>query len=297
MRIYIDNVDFNSKSGPNGFGKKLAVSLSHSGHTIVDSYENPDVQLSFIQTLQKVAPIVQRLDGIYFNSAADWASQNKLIKETYDMADAVIAQSFFDKKLIEKFFGQREINVIHNGTDLTYIDSIGALQSSTMSGFEKVWSCASSWRPHKRLKENIRYFQEHAGKNDCLIIAGENASVSVSDKRIFYAGDLNYQTLISLFKTSDYFLHLAWLDHCPNVVVDAKAAGCKLICSSAGGTAELATENDIVILENDWNFEPCKLYEPPAMDFSNVAKGNYKQNYDISFCTKQYVDVLSKIKK
>ena len=52
------------------------------------------------------------------------------------------------------------------------------------------------------------------------------------------------------------FIHLAWLDHCPNVVVDARAAACQIICSSAGGTKEIAGPSAIVIEEDEWDFEP-----------------------------------------
>ena len=39
-------------------------------------------------------------------------------------------------------------------------------------------------------------------------------------------------TLLSLYKRSKYFIHLAWLDHCPNVVVDARASGLIVIGST-----------------------------------------------------------------
>ena len=45
-----------------------------------------------------------------------------------------------------------------------------------------------------------------------------------------------YCKIYKMYKASTHFVHLAWLDHCPNVVVDARASGCKIVCSSAGGT-------------------------------------------------------------
>ena len=67
MKIFLDSVDFNSRSGPNSFGLKLANQLTKDGHR-VNLDESPDIQLSFILASQNKAPIVQRLDGIYFNS-------------------------------------------------------------------------------------------------------------------------------------------------------------------------------------------------------------------------------------
>ena len=70
-----------------------------------------------------------------------------------------------------------------------------------------------------------------------------------------------------------YFLHLAWLDHCPNVVVDAQAAGCNVICSSSGGTSEIVY-NGKIINEPIWDFSPIRLYYPPDIkpNFENFTE-------------------------
>lgn len=294
MRILFDNVDFSSTSGPNSFGLKLARGLSNLGHIIVDLDENPDVQLSFIQALyHSTVPLVQRLDGIWFNSAQRWQEQNASILETYRNAFAVIVQSDFDAKLVTKFFGPHEkMSVVRNGTDVQTIQNVDPMSVPSLRDVDKVWSCASSWRPHKRLAENIRYFLEHAGKNDCLVIAGENPDVIVADRRIFWTGKLDYQTLLSLYRASDYFIHLAWLDHCPNVVVDARAAGAHVICSSSGGTSEVAGLNSTIIDEDEWDFEPCELYKPPNLDFSRVKKGTKDVSIEISDVAKLYENVI-----
>lgn len=297
MRILFDNVVFSSTSGPNSFALKLAKALSKKGHVIVENYEQPDVQLAFIQETAKFAPVVQRLDGIWFNTQSDWKALNAPIVTTFDSAKSVIVQSFFDKMLVEKFFGTRsDVHVIHNGTDKEFIDDVSAFSAPSLKNVEKVWSCAATWRPHKRLPENVRYFLEHAGSNDVLIIAGENPTHVVADNRIFYTGKLDYQSLVSLYKTSDYFLHLAWLDHCPNVVVDARAAGCKIICSSSGGTHEVAGLDAIVIEEDDWDFKPCDLYDPPPMDFSRKVKNKCDSNIDIRHVADEYERVLMSVK-
>ena len=69
MKIFFDNVDFRSSSGPNSFGSKLARAFIQMGHQVVD--KEPDVQLSFISISRKLAPTILRLDGIYFCDR-DW---------------------------------------------------------------------------------------------------------------------------------------------------------------------------------------------------------------------------------
>ena len=105
MKIFFDNVDFSSTTGPNSFASKLKNSLEVGGHNITN--EKPDIQLSFITASQKIGPIVQRLDGIYFNSEQDWKALNYPIHETYKIASGVIFQSEFNKALTEKYFGKK----------------------------------------------------------------------------------------------------------------------------------------------------------------------------------------------
>ena len=293
MKIFFDNVDFTSPSGPNSFASKLASHFSSLGHRI--THENPAVQLSFIQATTKIAPMIQRLDGIYFNSEQDWKSLNSPIKQTFDLADGVVFQSNFNKALTEKYFGKKENSVvIHNGTKLSHIDKIQPLSHPEIDKFENVWSCASSWRPHKRLSENVRYFLEKSGPNDCLIVAGNNPDTSLDMPRIFYAGVLEWEQLISLYKRSKYFLHLALMDHCPNVVVDARAAGCKIICSSSGGTKEIAGDNSVIIQDMEWDYLPFKLYEPPKLDFSVTQKYKSAASCDINDTAQQYLSFFER---
>lgn len=298
MKIFFENVDLNSRSGPNSFGKKLANCLEQRECEIMTGIPEsiPDVQLSFIASGYRLAPTIQRLDGIYFNTDQNFNELNIPIESTYKSAESVIFQSNFNRDLTFHYFGRKENHhVVSNGTDLELISKIGEMQSDVLDTFDNVWTCASSWRPHKRLSENIRYFLEKAGENDCLIIAGNNPDVRISNPRVFYAGDLDWQTLISLYKRSKYFLHLAFLDHCPNVVVDARAAGCKIICSSTGGTSEISGEDSIVIDEDEWDFTPLKLYHPPKMDFSKIVEKGIESNLDINIASEEYFKILKSV--
>jgi len=292
MKIQFENVDFSSRSGPNGFGLKLARQLSVDGHTLTN--DNPDVRLSFIQSINDFNPMVLRLDGIWFNVEQDWNALNRPIKESYNLASAVVVQSQFDKDLVESFFGKREnVHVIHNGTNPQMIESIPAANIGKPR--ENVWMCASSWRPHKRLQENIRLFKNFAKKDDVLLVAGQNAKINDNDPRITTVGDLSWEQLISCMKASGNFIHLAWLDHCPNVVVDARAAGCHVWCSSEGGTKEIAGPYSTVIMEKAWDFSPTRLYHPPQMTFDCSNNKNYKSSAHIRDVAKKYTKVLEGI--
>lgn len=296
MKILLDNVDINSSSGPNSFGRLLSEELKRVGHHISSRLIDPDVQLSFIVASQKKAKLALRLDGIYFNSRQDWESMNSSIKNSFNLADVVIYQSNFNKTLTEKFFGYAKNSfVINNGTCLETIRSINPLAQQELDEYSEVWSCASSWRPHKRLKENIGYFLEKAPIDSCLIVAGENPDHVIKHPRIFYVGQLSWRDCISLYKRSTTFLHLAFLDHCPNVVIDAVASGCKLIVASSGGTSEIAGLNALVIKDLDWDMSPLDLYSPPALDYSKEKQNCVISNINIIDVGTRYINALGSI--
>ena len=292
MKVRLENVNFNSNSGPNSFGKKLQKYLHLTGHEVCAT--NYDSILCFIETSREFPSkkLFQRLDGIYFNTDFDYTSQNKNILKTYNRADGVIFQLNFNKELTERYFGaHKNSTIIHNGADIELIKNVKPIKNNILNKYDNVWCCAASWRPHKRLKDNIRYFLEHKGQNDCLVVAG-NPDYHIKDPNIFYVGELDYNTLISLYKRSKFFIHLAWLDHCPNVVVDARASGCQIICSSAGGTREIAGLAAVVVMEDEWDYKPTRLYNPPEINFKKKIKNIYNSCYDMSDVAKKYTEFI-----
>ena len=70
------------------------------------------------------------------------------------------------------------------------------------------------------------------------------------------------------------FIHLAWLDHCPNTVVEALCCGLPVLCTHNGGTKEIVRDNGIIIkCEEDYDFKKIALYNPPECERETVAAG------------------------
>ena len=293
MKIFLENVNLHSNGGPNSFAKKLIPNVISSGHSFGDISES-DVSLCFIESpRKKTLPRIQRLDGIYYNIRFNFEEQNKNIKTTYDESDSVIFQSEYGRELVENFFGvHKKSAVIHNGTDLESIFKSKALPIDKTN--RKIWCCAASWRPHKRLSENIRYFLEHKGPNDLLLIAGD-VKEKFKDNSICYLGTISQERLYSLYKAADYFLHLAWLDCCPNVVVDARACGAQIICSDSGGTKEIAGLDAIIIKEKEWNFTPVDLYNPPKLNFTKTFDNSLNSVYDMKTVADLYIEQMKEL--
>jgi len=294
LKISIENVNLSSTSGPNSFAQKLVKYANKQEH-IIGSHPSPDAYLCFIESHRRsfTKPMFQRLDGIYFNNTQNYTQQNKNIKRTYKMADGVVFQSNFNKELTFKYFGPHDnYTIIHNGADTEQIAKIDPLP---FHRYENLWSCASSWRPHKRLHKNIHYFLANAGPDDGLMVAGDVPPRDrIRNDRVHYVGHLKQNQLYALYKKSKYFIHLAWLDHCPNVVIDARACGAQIICSSAGGTKEIAGEDAIVIAEPEWDMNPVDLYNPPNINFNKTFDKEYPicYNIDMNIVAQKYLDFI-----
>jgi glycosyltransferase involved in cell wall biosynthesis len=308
VNVLLDNVDLTSSSGPNSFAYQLVHQLVTCGIGVFDLRACiarrtkidvlPDIHLAFIEAnITGKMPLIQRLDGIYYNSDqqyGDWWTQNKLISETYERAAGVIFQSHFSRRLVETFFGSKhDTVVICNGVDIDTINTIDIDVTLNIPTSGDMWMSASTWRPHKRLSENVRYFLEHSSENDTMVVAGHvDRDLMVIHNRVLYIGECSRDRLLSLYKRAKYFVHLAYHDNCPNVVVDARAAGCHIICASCSGTPEIAGLGATVIVDDDWDPAPIRLYEPPMLDFTRNRINCIDSSINIVDVTRRYVDFM-----
>ena len=302
MKVHLDNVNLDSNSGPNSFGKRLAMGLLESGHDI-ELYDgrNADVSLVFIEPSGRplAKKVVQRLDGIWF-SPGEFEEKNVNIKSLYHKADAVIWQSEFDRGMTTKWWGQpKKGSVIRNGINAEPISkfTIPALEQIRQQ-YEMLFVCSANWHPQKRLSNNIKLYKHLRSfyRSAALIVMGSNPT-QVADPHIFYTGPQPHEVCLEVFSASNWMLHLAWLDHCPNTVVESLSQGTPVICSEQGGTKELVQEYGIVLKEkNQYNFELANYDNPPDIDVTQISKlpeklqlGN-SHNVSMEFCLSSYLD-------
>lgn len=308
MKIYFNNVDFSSSSGPNSFGFRLSEKLKQMDCEIVENnHKFCDVFLSFIEQTESSYPQsrkILRLDGIWFKPE-NFEENNRTIKNSYFAFDHIVFQSEFDKKMIEKHFGTRaDCSVIHNGIEIVQREPIVEMKHNN----EKIFVCSASWHPQKRLKENILLFNKirqqllKNGEDARLYVLGSNANFGNLNlkqlENVFYLNHQSHETCLRLYATADYFIHLAWLDHCPNVVIEALSQGCPVICTDSGGTHEIVKENGIIISETiDYNFELVDYDSPYSLDLSNFVLPNKRPIVDhrhlsIEEVAKKYIKVF-----
>lgn len=304
MKIYFDNVNFGSRTGPNTFAHRLANRLALSGHELAD-YDDYDVMLSIIeQTRQHLLgkKRVQRLDGIWFRPD-EFLAKNINIKATYLDTDAVIWQSEFDKQMTQKWWGAPKRGVvIHNGIDKIDVKVDSETLLEIRQKYDTVFVCSSNWHPQKRLRSNIETFLHllKTNPNSCLLVMGSNPNHQVSHQRIFYTHSLPPELYMQVYAIADWMIHLAWLDHCPNVVIEALSQGVPVICSEAGGTKEIVGTNGIILSEQkSYDFELTDYDNPPEIDATKIEElPEIKvdaSHLDLSLVTQQYVDLFTSL--
>lgn len=290
LRIQYQGVTPNQRRGPSVFANRLRQGFEKEGHevTYFDT-SRFDVSLAFIKTwfpMIKGKTYIQRLDGIYINSKPNFEgvtfeTGNKLIRETYEKVNGHIFQSFFNRDLVQHHFGTLDIPniVIPNGAPIreTSKDKMDALKK-----YDFVFASISNWtdRPNKRLKDNLLTFKELQGllpdKKLCMLAIGPGSEQYKNlgvPNIVFFDQETNEETLELVYKSTDMFFHLSYIDHCPNVVVEALAHGIPILCTNSGGTHELLNScpNSGVVIDEDWTVDVQDISTPPELDHAYIA--------------------------
>lgn len=284
MRVHFDNVNLQAGTGPNTFGNRLARRFFEMGHEVVLTADGADISLVFIERsgAPLAAKVVQRLDGIWFKPH-EFETKNVGIKELFSRADAVVFQSQFDMDMVNKWWGSKgprgELGTLHNcavignGIDVNPLKQISIPRLAEMRAqYDQIYVCSSNWHRQKRLDANVALFERLHKKhpNSCLIIMGAHPDFRATGPNIFYTGAVGSDVYNEVYAVANWMLHLAWADHCPNVVVEALAQGTPVVCSEVGGTKELVGGYGLVLKEDPYNFELADYDNPPSIDVAQV---------------------------
>ena len=231
-----------------------------------------------------------RLDGLYFdsmNTMGDSDSKNQRIFKAYRKANGIIFQSEF-ARLLFSHFAHEPTNayvVIPNGVPLCFCPEGERINY----GYEKTILCSARWRPHKRLECIIEGFLEYGAPDVGLLIIGDKIEKHVEHPNIKYLGRIPSKDLPKYLRGGNAFVHLSWLDNCPNAVIEALMCGLPVLCGHNGGTREIVRDNGIVMqFEEDFDFKKVDLYNPPRCDRRLIAEGierilNWDKKVDASY--------------
>jgi glycosyltransferase involved in cell wall biosynthesis len=305
MKIHFENVMFNSRSGPNSFANRLAAELTSNGHKVVTSYKLSDISCIFIQNNTEIPekhPQCQRLDGIWFKPE-QFETHNRQIKKKYLEVHNIIWQSSFDKNMTIHHWGPRPGRVIGNGISINEVSISDNEIQKLRQKYDKIFIASANWHPQKRLAENINAFEIIRATIDqscALVVMGSHPDKIVNDEDILYTGNIPHSLCLEMFAIADWMIHLAWLDHCPNTVIEALSQNCPIICTDSGGTSEIVKKNGIIIPESrPYNFELTDYNKPYSLNLESLRSIDWNKEVimenaylDISTVAKKYEEVF-----
>ena len=123
-----------------------------------------------------------------------------------------------------------------------------------------------------------------------LIVMGHAPDHILNRHDIFYTGNIKHELCLQIYSAADAMIHMAWLDHCPNVVVEAISQDCPVICTNSGGTSEILRSGGYVVKEiQKYNYELLDYDNPYDLNL-DCLKGLDISKIEVD---KSRIDLLS----
>ncbi len=207
-----------------------------------------------------------------------------------NLADFVIFQSEFQKSFFKKWGYKGKNNVvIHNGAPSIFKNdnfSIGEIHN-----------------PLKLISNsNHKEFKRHDIIARMSLLDGVdinhvgNWSNKIANHKVNIKGTLSHDEIVEIYKNSDYLLHPAIADPCPNSIIEALSFGLPIIYNNKKGSShELVRGNGIAINENNLK-ETIEIAKERFISLKNKL-ANDRDYYSIKRATSMYIDVFNKFKK
>jgi glycosyltransferase involved in cell wall biosynthesis len=230
------------------------------GVKIVDNVRDCNVHFVNVKTRgPRGKPIVQRLDGIYYDSDTPYNKRNKTISATHKVAGGVIYQSEYCKDAGEYYLRKRRgpYKVVYNGIDREWAGKRKLTKHPSIV-------VSAKWRRHKRLPEILRLFKDFRKTypKSVLYVMGDRPKGSKNG--VEYLGHITHKKMMPYFRNAWFSLHLSKRDACPNSTVEAIGAGVPVITTNGcGGGTEMCeiTEGCVVVEGDDYTIKPVPHYQ------------------------------------
>lgn len=262
-----------SGQGPRIFVERLADFLCQEYDVVMDK-KAPDVYLSSVWrgNPPKGAIAIHRLDGVYFNKDMGQAkSLNKRIHTAVRKADGVVYQSEYCRQMCKGILGISKPGVIiHNGFDSREYTNIKREKKK----YRMLVACAK-WRSLKRPRSIAKGFLVANPRNTKLIMIGEiEAKDRIQHPNIVYTGPVNTKQTYKYYVNCDGLIHISRLDACPNVVIEALAAGKPILCNNVGGTPEIVKNSGVVVkIDPPLTYKRFSMGQPDRVSPHIIAAG------------------------
>ena len=270
------SLDLKPNSGKQIFACRLAKALKKQGIKVVD--KKPDINIVIVKGVKPNCKNILRLDGIWMNNRDDrLRDKNKKIYNIINTCDGIIYQNQFCKDASDRLIGKckNKYAIICNGANPE------EFKVSCYQHDKPYFMALCKWRPHKRLKSIICGFLNSDLHTTMDLIVVGKPDYTIKHNSIKYFGNIEHSHLIKILCGSVATIHLAYIDWCPNSVVESILANRPVIHTSSGGTKLIVQNDGICINENkEWEYNIIDLYNPPNLDINEISQA-YKSVLDV----------------
>ncbi len=265
-------------------------------HVLIADIVIGNVRIS--KSIDHQRPWVIRLDGVHFNATEDYAKRNKALAESVSSAEGMIYQSKWGKCMADEYCGESlgETTIIMNG-----VDSPEGWVKNTKIRRKLIVAC-SRWgdqrykRKFKRLEQTVESFVKSglADKGYTLMVLGEHylpEGTYSECKGVELKGRVHPDEVHDYLSEAVLFMHLSWMDCCPNGVVEALAAEVPVLYC-AEGVGEIVGDAGRKVNDSPLN-HPCDTGKPPLLNTDEVA-GIMIEMVNTNWGSAQFPDVSMK---
>lgn len=263
----------------------------------VDSLYFDKLSPAFIATFnpffQKLFTVGVRFSNIHNALAfcANFINQNYAVYARIMLADMLIFQSKFSRKIYQKIIKNKENTVICNGA--TYLNYKKTVSSRSKNDLIKLVTIYDGWRPSKRVYDIVQFVKwanESRHTNIHLTILGYTSELPAcvsSNIKDTIENSPFIKTLPSfkvftdeiqkcLFE-SDIYITFTFKDACPNAVIEAMAHGLPVVCIKSGGLPDIVGDAGVLLSNDDFAsgyFSDHRFAcDFPSIDFHEVLEG------------------------
>jgi len=281
--------------------------------------KQPDVYLSTVWQgkAPKGCKTVYRAASVYYNSCErKRRGLNKKIAAAIRTSDLVIYQTHFARKLCEKVLGKyynykvkaRKRVIIINGFDKSEYDKVASAKKKRQHRFI---ACSDWTVAVKRGDVVVRAFCKAKIKDAELIMIGKIvpkemgiARKHIKSGKIKTLGPRPDSVVMSYLKSEAIFVHLSYVESCPNAVVEALSFGCPVVCNNIGGTPEVVQDSGIIAKCDDefvFKRRPVDMtirhFSPiiNALQQSIELEGVNREDLSMKRCAQQYKEAFEGI--
>lgn len=268
MRISF-SVDLIPTSGKQVFACRLAEAFRRKGVKVVE--KNANINLVIVKGTKEGCKNVLRLDGVWMNKRVDCKNKNIKLRNHVQNCAGVIYQNEFCKEASDRLLGKcrRPYACISNGIDPDIFEHRKPFQHS-----RPFFMAMCKWRPHKRLPTIVKAFLASGLDTDYDLLIFGDPDKKIKHKRVVYLGTKKNSFLLDALVSSVGTVHLAYVDWCPNSVIESVAAKKHVLHTDSGGTKLVVKGDGIRIKEQKpWDFSIIDLYKPPPLDIDQIAQG------------------------